>query len=262
MLQVKNLTYHIHAKKIAHEISFCAQKSKLKALIGPNGAGKTTLLKLIGKILKAKNGEVIFDNTSLSQLPVGELSQIVSYMPQFASYPDMKVLKVLELGRYPMSGSRLQKNDRDIIDEMIERFGLQKSLDANIASLSGGEKQKILLASALVQEPKILLLDEPISHLDPKNQLEVLRNVKKITKEKEIVTLVVLHDIAHALHFADELLMMKAGEVLFDIPSSDIQETHLDALFDVTTRLFKHERHTFVYYEHSHQHTETKHHVH
>jgi iron complex transport system ATP-binding protein len=260
MLHVKDLTFEIKGKKLLQDINFEAQPSQMRVFIGPNGAGKTTLLKTIAKIYKNSSGAIKLYDEDISNLSTKELSQKISYMPQFSETPNISVLEVLELGRYTFSGARLKQKDREVIHEIIHDFHLEQILDKDIATLSGGQRQKVFLASSLVQEPKLLILDEPISHLDPKNQLDVLRAIKKLTKEKGIITLIVLHDIQHALHYGDTLLMMKDTRVVFDIHVADIKEEYLNEIFDVEAKLFKEENHTFVYYQHSHLHV--KNHTH
>lgn len=262
MLHVKDLSFSIKNKKLLKSINFNAKQGEMKVFIGPNGAGKTTLLKAIANIYKKDSGEVRLDSDDIGLLKPKELSHIISYMPQFSEVPDITVLEVLELGRYTYCGAKIKQSDRDIIDNIINSFSLQSILNTNITTLSGGQRQKVLLASCLIQEPKILILDEPISHLDPKNQLDVLRVVKKFTKEHNIITLIVLHDIQHALHYGDKLLMMKDGQIKYDINSKDIEESHLNEVFEVHAKLFREENHTFVYYQHSHLHVNENQHKH
>ena len=263
MLHVKDISFSIKKKKLLKSVSFSANQGEMRVFIGPNGAGKTTLLKVIANIYKKQSGEIKLDSDNIGLLKPKELSRIISYMPQFSEVPDMSVIEVLELGRYTYCGVKIKKNDREIINNIINNFSLHNILNTNISTLSGGQRQKVLLASCLVQEPKILILDEPISHLDPKNQLDVLGVVKKYTKEKNIITLIVLHDIQHALHYGDKLLMMKDAKILYDINTKDVQEYHLNEIFEVRTKLFREENHTFVYYQHSHMHVkEEEHHKH
>lgn len=262
MLDIQNLHFSLKGKKLLEDISFATNEGEMRVFIGPNGAGKSTLLKNIAQIYKKQYGQILFNTLALDTLKTNELSKIMAYMPQFSEVPPMSVLEVLELGRYTYSGTKIKKCDRAIIDEIIESFSMQDILNKNITTLSGGQRQKVFLASCLIQQPKILMLDEPISHLDPKNQLDVLQTIKKLTKQKGIITLIVLHDIQHALHYGDKLLMMKEAKVLYDIASKDIEEVHLNEVFDVHSKLFKQEHHTFVYYEHSHPHKTTEHHHH
>jgi len=253
-LHVEHLGFKLKRKTILEDINFDAKSSQVRVIIGPNGAGKTTLLKAIAQINKKSFGGLSVDGTHLGSLKTAELSKIISYMPQFLEVPDLSVLEVLELGRYTFSGFKIKQKDRVVIDDIIERFSLSSILEKRIPTLSGGERQKVLLASSLTQEPKVLLLDEPISHLDPKNQLEVLRVIKKLTIDKKIITLIVLHDIQHALHYGDKLLMMKNGKVAYDLDEKEIKEHHLSTVFDVDVKLFREKNHTFVYYAHTHTH--------
>lgn len=253
-LHVEHLGFKLKRKTILEDINFDAKSSQVRVIIGPNGAGKTTLLKAIAQINKKSFGGLSVDGTHLGSLKTAELSKIISYMPQFLEVPDLSVLEVLELGRYTFSGFKIKQKDRVVIDDIIERFSLSSILEKRIPTLSGGERQKVLLASSLTQEPKVLLLDEPISHLDPKNQLEVLRVIKKLTIDKKIITLIVLHDIQHALHYGDKLLMMKDGKVAYDLDEKEIKEHHLSTVFDVDVKLFREKNHTFVYYAHTHTH--------
>jgi iron complex transport system ATP-binding protein len=259
MLHIENLNFSIKGKKLLDDINFSNEQGQMRVFIGPNGAGKSTLLKNIANIYKRQQGKVLLDSLELGELNTKELSKIIAYMPQFNKVPNISVLEVLELGRYTYSGSKIKKEDRSIINEIIENFSMQSILSKNIAALSGGQRQKVFLASCLIQQPKILMLDEPISHLDPKNQLDVLQTIKKLTKERGIITLIVLHDIQHALHYGDNLLMMKDARVAYDIKTKEIEERHLNEVFDVHAKLFKQEHHTFVYYEHSHLKNDKKH---
>lgn len=158
---------------------------------------------------------------------------------------------------------QLTHEDRKKMSHRIEEFSLENLLERSLESLSGGERQKVLIASALLQEPIILLLDEPISHLDPKNQLEMLRAMRTTTRDKGLITFIVLHDIQHAIHYTTRLLMLKSGHILHDIPTKEITHTMLETLFDVETSLHVSHGHTFVYYGHSHEeyHTHHKHYI-
>ena len=261
-LVVQNIDFTLKKKKLLNDISFTCKSGEMLAFIGPNGAGKTTLLKALTNIYKKNRGKVVLFDEDISKMPFEKLSKKVAYMPQFNEVPHISVLEVLELGRYTFCKSKLSEEDRDVLDTIIKEFSLESILTNNISTLSGGQRQKVFLASALVQEPKLLILDEPISHLDPKNQLDVLRVVKKITKQKNIITLIVLHDIQHALHYSDELLMLKNSQVLYQLKKDDIKEEHLNKVFDVQAKLFKEEKHTFVYYQHSHLHVKDHQHTH
>ena len=251
-LIVENLTFKTKQKSIIEDISFTCSKKDIVCIVGSNGAGKTTLLRTILNINKKSNGKVYLFGEDISSISFEDLSKKVAYKPQFSEVPNISVLEVLELGRRTFSKSILKKRDREIINKIIKEFNLENILQTNIATLSGGQRQKVFLASSLVQQPKLLVLDEPISHLDPKNQLDVLKVVRKVTKKREIITLIVIHDIQHALHYGDSLLMLKDKKVLYHIKKECVKEEHIDKTFDIKSKLFKQDRHTFVFYQHSH----------
>ena len=174
-------------------------------------------------------------------------------MAQFNQDSNLNVIDVLELSRRKYSGFTLSKSDYRLIDEIIKEFELEQFIDKNIDRLSGGERQKIFLAAAIIQEPKILLLDEPISHLDPKNQIEMLELIKKKTKENQFITLTVLHDLQNTLHYADKVIMLKESKIIDFQASSDVTQEMVSTLYDTPCKLFWHEGHHFSFFGHSHE---------
>lgn len=257
-LCIKNLNYHVAKKRLLHSICMEAISGEVIGVIGPNGAGKSTLLKHIAAILALSPSTVMLDDVDFSTLEPRLLAKKVAYLSQFASIPSMSVLETLELGRRVHSGMRLSEQDERKISHCVHEFGLEALLECTLETLSGGERQKVLIASALLQEPKVLLLDEPISHLDPKNQLEMLSSMRAMTRDKGLITFIVLHDIQHAIHYTTRLVMLKAGQIMHDVPTKEITHKMLETLFDVETSLHVSHGHTFVYYGHSHE----EHHIH
>ncbi|MDD3343339.1 MAG: ABC transporter ATP-binding protein [Sulfurospirillaceae bacterium] len=251
-LCVQNLHYCVKRKILLDHICIEAKAGEVLGVIGPNGAGKSTLLKHIAGILPLNVSTVTLDKRDFSQLEPRDLAKEVAYLSQFANTPRISVLEALELGRRAYSGMQLTAIDKKKLDESVTQFELGELLERHLESLSGGERQKVLIASALLQEPKVLLLDEPISHLDPKNQLEMLSAVRKITQEKKLITFIVLHDIQHAIHYTSRLLMLKKGKILHDISTKSLSHSMLEELFDVEASLHISHGHTFVYYGHSH----------
>ncbi len=251
-LHVKNLSYKLGKKELLKDIYLSAQKGQIIGIIGPNGAGKSTLLKHIAAILPIQTAQVILDEKDISKLSPKDISRHIAYLAQFSAVPRMSVLETLELGRRSYSGMILGKLDKELIAKSVEEFGLEDLLCRHLDTLSGGERQKVMIASALLQEPDVLLLDEPISHLDPKNQLEMLSAIHKATYEKNLITFVVLHDMQHALHYCDALLMLKSGEVKYHIKAQEVQESMLQELFDVAIKLHYVSGHSFIYYGHHH----------
>jgi len=251
-LRVNNLNYTVAHKTLLEAICLEANEGEVLGIIGPNGAGKSTLLKHIAGILPLKSSTVTLDTMDFGCLAPRALAKEVAYLSQFSNTPRISVLEALELGRRAYSGMRLTQIDAIKIDESVTHFGLGDLLERHLESLSGGERQKVLIASALLQEPKVLLLDEPISHLDPKNQLEMLCAMQKVTQEKKLITFIALHDIQHAIHYTTRLVMLKKGKILHDIAKTALCPSMLEGLFEVEARLHASHGHTFVYYGHSH----------
>lgn len=256
-LKVKNLSLKLSNKEILKNLNFTLEP-KVYSLVGANGAGKSTLLKAITNTLEF-SGDVLYDEVSLKTSSLKENAKIISLMNQFQAQPSLTVKDVLTLGRRPFSGFKLLADDKKIIAQTVQQLDLEKFLNHPLDRLSGGERQKVYLAKALIQKPKILLLDEPISHLDPKNQIEILNIVKKVTLTHNLITLMVIHDLHNALHFSDELLMLKKGKLLYKEPIENVDEKMLNETFDIECKIFKNEGHPFVLLHHKHQHTLAKH---
>lgn len=250
-LQVEIKSVEIQKKEILKDIKFEIQSSKVTIAIGPNGAGKSTLLKAISKIIHYK-GQITLDDVVIGELSHSEISKMISLMSQFNENVHLSVLEILELGRRPHSGFDLLSEDIDIINNIVQEFELEGFLHRDISTLSGGERQKVYLATALIRNPKVLLLDEPISHLDPKNQQEILEIVKSVTKKRDICTIIVLHDLQNALHYGDEILMLKNGNLQNYLNINEISDEHLGNLYDIKCKIFKNEGHPFVLLGHHH----------
>ncbi|MCD8476863.1 MAG: ABC transporter ATP-binding protein [Sulfurospirillum sp.] len=258
MLRIENLSYTVGKKRLLDAINTHVHSGEIVGIIGPNGAGKSTLLKHIAGILPSSH--IFLDAIELSKLTTRERAKEIAYLSQFATTPSMSVLEVLELGRRAYSGMLLTQKDREMIHESIHHFNLAPLLERNIATLSGGERQKVLIAGASCKSQRYFWLDEPISHLDPKNQLEMLLAMRHVTQHKALITLIVLHDMQHAIHYTHRLLMLKEGRIIHDTPTKSLEASMLQTLFDVETSLHVHNGHTFVYYGHQHDEVQGVHH--
>lgn len=213
MLSVENLSFKYPSRSILKEIEFSIQPGECLAILGVNGAGKSTLLKCINRILKPQNGSVFIEKTDARKLAGIELAKRIGYVSQSSQPSRQTVFDTVMLGRKPYIKWDVTQNDLEIVNQIIEMLNLEKYSLRYIDELSGGELQKVIIARALAQEPKVLLLDEPTSSLDLKNQLEVVELVKKIVKEKQMAAVVTMHDLNLALRFADKFVFMKDSEI-------------------------------------------------
>ncbi|WP_044417428.1 ABC transporter ATP-binding protein [Halarcobacter anaerophilus] len=252
MLEIKDLNVKLKKETLLEDINLKLLSGELNIIIGPNGAGKSTFLKSLIKIVDIYKGEIFLDNRNLTKSSINELSKDIAYMAQFNQNSNLNTIDVLEISRRKHSGFTLKNRDHDLIEEIIKEFELQKFLHRNIDTLSGGERQKIFLAAAIIQEPKVLLLDEPISHLDPKNQIEMLEIIKRKTKENNFITITVLHDLQNALHYANKIIMLKNKRVIDFQDSINVDEKMVSKLFEIPCKLFWQEGHPFSFFGHSH----------
>lgn len=214
MMRVEGLNFaYPCGRQILRDISFEAGNGSFLAVLGNNGAGKSTLLKCFDQILRPQSGPVTVDGAELLTLPLGELARQVAFVTQSAALTHMTVYETLLLGRKPYIKWGVSQEDRRIVDDTLRRMGLEGFAMRYLHQLSGGEQQKVLLARALVQQPKLLLLDEPTSNLDLRNQYEVLSLVREVCRERDITAILVIHDLNLALRFCDRFVFLHGGTV-------------------------------------------------
>jgi|Deesub1362B_J571_1020462.scaffolds.fasta_scaffold00027_135 iron complex transport system ATP-binding protein len=213
-LGVRDVSFGYGSEVVIKNVTLNAFPGKMVAIIGPNGSGKTTLLKLLANIIKPSTGKIMFDGVDIRRMDKDEITKIVSYSPQENVIPGiLTVYEVVLLGRIPYLSWRISRDDLEITKNVLEELGLEIYARKYANQLSGGERQMILIAQALVREPKLLLLDEPVSNLDIRNQLEILDLIKRITRQKEITTITVLHDLNLAARYADKLVVLNRGSI-------------------------------------------------
>ena len=211
MVKVRNISYSYGKAEVLRDISFDVQAGECAAILGTNGAGKSTLITCLNKIRMPKTGSVYVDGQDIFKMSRLEVARRISYVAQKSETSRITVFDSVLLGRKPYIKWSVSQQDIDICEEIIEQAGIPSSRYIN--ELSGGELQKVMLARALVQRPKLLLLDEPASNLDPKNQHEMLAQVQNLARERGISVLVVLHDLNLALRYCDKFLFIKSGLV-------------------------------------------------
>ncbi|CAK8715036.1 MAG: iron complex transport system ATP-binding protein [Candidatus Electronema aureum] len=211
MLALDNLSFAFNGRAILNKVSFRLASGEMAALLGVNGSGKSTLLKTINGILKPKEGAVLVEGVALHGLSGREIAKRIGYMPQKSSGTACTVFDAVLLGRKPHFDRSVTPHDLAAVERVLKRLGLEKLALRETAELSGGELQKVVIARALVQEPKVLLLDEPVNHLDIRNQLETMSILREITREMNLLTITVLHDLTIALRYVDRFVLLKDG---------------------------------------------------
>lgn len=214
MMQVKNLCYHYKGSpEVLRDVTFDIEPGRFLAILGNNGVGKSTLLKCFNHILKPDSGAVLLDGEDLITMSPREVAKRVAFVSQSVPDTQLTVHDVVMLGRRPYMEWNFTEHDHRIVHDAMDRLGVDAMRGRFLSQLSGGEKQKVMLARALAQQPKALLLDEPTSALDIQNQYQVLSMVRDICRNDQMIAVVVIHDLNLALRFCDQFLLMKDGQV-------------------------------------------------
>ncbi len=212
MLTVKNLEFSLGKKKILNGVSFEVPKGKFVGIIGPNGAGKSTLLKNIYGVHDFSKGEVFLNGQSIKKMSGKERAQRIAALSQEEDHQfDFSVEKIVEMGRYPYKKFFEEYSDEDkmIVHEMLHKTGMADYSHRDFNTLSGGEKQRVLISRALAQKTDFLILDEPTNHLDIGYQLQIIDLIKHLG----ITVLAALHDLNIAAIFCDYIFVMKDGKI-------------------------------------------------
>lgn len=215
-MRVEGLSFGYDLKRVLEQIDMSISKGSFFCLVGPNGSGKSTLLKLITAALKPEKGIVYLEGRNIEMMKGRDLAKQVSFVPQNTALEfDFKVIDVVLMGRYPYI-SKLRgetREDVEIAEKAMQYTNTVHLRDRSFMELSGGERQRVILAQALAQEPEILILDEPVSHLDLQHQVEILNLIKKMCADKKLTAVTVLHDLNMASAYGDYIVMLKDGSI-------------------------------------------------
>lgn len=212
MIEIQNIRFSYPDADILKGVGFTAESGEVVGLLGNNGAGKSTLVTCLNRIRKPKSGEFFIDGKNAFQMGRNELARTVGYVAQKNELTHSTVFDCVLLGRKPYIKWSVSQEDLDICQRIMERVGLLDYQMRFLDELSGGELQKVMLARALVAQPRLLLLDEPTSNLDPRNQYEMMGLVRQLAKEQGFTVITVIHDLNLALRFCDKYYFLKAGQ--------------------------------------------------
>ena len=238
MMEVKNLSFHYKgAQEVLKDVSFKMEPGQFLAILGNNGVGKSTLLKCFNHILRPDSGQVLLDGKNLLHISSREVAKQVAFVSQSVPNTQMTVHDVVMLGRRPYMQWGFTEQDHAIVHDAMDRLGVEQMRGRFLSQLSGGEKQKVMLARALAQQPKVVLLDEPTSALDIQNQYQVLSIVREICHKDNMIAVVVIHDLNLALRFCDRFLLMKDGRVYRHGDRSILDSTALKEVYGVDAKV-------------------------
>ncbi|MGM7684840.1 adenosylcobinamide amidohydrolase [Cytobacillus sp. Hm23] len=236
MINVTEVSYHYNQKKVLDDINFTVKKGEILGVVGPNGSGKTTLLKLICGMLHANTGDIKIKGQSITKYEQKKLAKIIAVLPQTieASF-NYSVQETVKLGRYAhQRGIFPQWTDEDenVVKKSIQLTGLTGMEQMSLASLSGGECQRVFLSRALAQEPEILMLDEPTNHLDISYQIRLLDSLSQWSKTSELTVIAIFHDLNLASFYCDKILLLNNGKmVAMDAPNKVLNERDLTSVY-------------------------------
>ncbi|ADL53577.1 ABC transporter related [Clostridium cellulovorans 743B] len=215
-VRIKEFSFGYEKKTILEEINFQFEQGHFYSIVGPNGSGKTTLLKHIAKILEVSKDKIFIEDCDIHKLKGKNFARKIALVPQNTEVEfQFSVEDIVMMGRSPYVRP-LQKDSDEDKERVFEAMKLTNTFqlkDKSIAELSGGERQRVIVARALVQDTPIILLDEPISHLDLFHQIEILNIIKNLNLKKKITVIAVLHDLNLAIEYSDEIIFIGEGEI-------------------------------------------------
>jgi iron complex transport system ATP-binding protein len=214
MLAADGIRFAYSSKPILDGVSFKVDRGELCSILGNNGAGKSTLLKCLLRILHPQEGTVLIEEEDAYKMSPREMARHMGYVAQKENEnARFTVFDAVLMGRRPHINWGASGRDMEVVREVVETMGLEDLSLRYLDQLSGGELQKVIIARALAQEPGIMLLDEPTSNLDLKNQLEVMETVKRAVAERGIAAMMAIHDLNLALRFSNKFMLLKDGAV-------------------------------------------------
>ena len=241
ILEIKDLNFSWGNNHVLRDINVNISPNELVAVLGVNGAGKSTLLKCINRILKSDSGSINLLEQDVNGLSLIDLSKKVSYVPQSVRTSfSMDVFDVVLLGRRPHISWRISEDDRDKVSSTLRSLGLEDFSFRKFDQLSGGERQRVIIAKAIAQDSSLLLMDEPTSDLDLKNQLETMKSLRKIisNKDAEKSALIAIHDINIAARFADRILLLHNGKIFASgTPREVLTKDNIAEVFSVDAEI-------------------------
>ena len=235
MIDIQNLTAGYPGKPVLQDISLTIPAGQVTVIAGPNGCGKSTLLKTLCGILPPGSGIVTVAGKALATYGRQELARTVAYLAQSRQVPDITARRLVLHGRFPYLSypRRYRPEDLRITQAAMARMGIEDLGDTPLATLSGGQRQKVYLAMALAQDTPVILLDEPTTYLDVAHQLQMMAQAKQLCREGKTVVMV-LHDLSQALQSADHLVVLDRGRVIrHGTPEEIYRSQCLEEVFQV-----------------------------
>lgn len=240
MLELQDVCFRYDHRSplVLDHVDLRLEDGEIGILLGRNGAGKTTLFNVILGIVKPESGTVLFDGDNLAEMKRREKVKCIAYVPQDIRFGDLSVFDTVLSGRTAYFGFREGKQDKEIVEEILSAMNLEHLSHRNVNELSGGERQKIAVARALAQQPKMLVFDEPTGNLDIANEQLIIEEIQHLAHEKGITVLTSIHDLNQALQFGERFFLMNRGRICYTGDSSVITEEAIRECYGADVRIF------------------------
>lgn len=239
MLEIKDLSFRYHRSGpwVLHGVNLELKPGEIGILLGKNGSGKTTLFKNILGINTPDSGTIHFEGEDLLKMSRRERARRSAYVPQDIQFGALSVFDSILMGRISYFGLKASHEDYIAVEKIIADMQLEDFADRNVEELSGGERQKIAIARAMAQEPKLMVFDEPTGNLDIANEHLIIQEAKKLAREKNIGILSSLHDLNQAMHFGDKFFFLRDGVIQYAGGKESLNEDVIRKTFDIDVRV-------------------------
>lgn len=240
MLTVDKVSFRYKSTPVLDSVGFEVPANRVVSILGPNGVGKTTLLRCMNAILRPRTGTIRVQGENILNMDAMEIARRMGYVAQNAQAARTTVFDAVLLGRRPHISWRASRHDLALTHAAIERLGLNDLSLRYVTELSGGELQKVSIARALVQEPRILLLDEPTSSLDLKNQVEILKTIRQVAATHEVAAIMTMHNLNMALRYSDLFIFLKQGRIHWAGGPETVTPELIETVYDIPVDIARH----------------------
>ena len=240
LLEVKDLSFSYGERPVLNGVSFDAEPNTIISILGPNGTGKTTLLKCLCNLHRPQNGSVSVNGRDILSMPGREVAKHIGFVPQ-SSQPVMNtVFDTALIGRKPHMQWGMTRKDYEITWEILKALKLDHLALRKSNEISGGEFQKVQIARAIIQEPDVLILDEPSNNLDISNQHRTMHTIMDFVRSRGMCTIMTMHDINLAVHYSDKLLFLKDGKVAAYGGMEIVTENLIEQVYGIESEIIYH----------------------
>ena len=247
MLEIRDLSFRYgRGPGVLRGAELTLRDGEIGVVLGKNGAGKTTLFKCILGSVRPEGGSIRFDGEELSRMSRRERARRIAYVPQDVRFGDLRVYDTVLLGRVAYFGARPGREDHEAAERVLRDMGLEALADRSAEALSGGEKQKLAVARALCQEPRLLVFDEPTGNLDLQNEQLILRQARSAARERGVSVLTALHDLNEALALGDRFFFLKDGKVFREGGRETVTAETIEEVYGARVRVLQAEGKTIL----------------